>query len=252
MRAAFLQQWKDGWTLDGVFQPMLQPLGMAIALGWIVGRGDNPTAISYLFIGASLYAMWVFGVFRTGWSLAGEHFSGTLDLMITTRTPLFLVMLGKAMAIMAVLAVTGITVFFVILAFSGGFPPVEHVELLVVSAAIAVVTLIATAFVFAPFSFIAGARGGFFNAFMPMGGVLTGFLYPIGLLPRALEIIAHGLPSAWAMQAVIGSIEGGQTSMVLRDWGLALVLSAVFIAAAWALFRVAERRVRVTGNLGRI
>jgi ABC-type multidrug transport system permease subunit len=105
-------------------------------------------------------------------------------------------------------------------------------------------------FVFAPFSFIAGVRGGFFNALMPFGSVVSGFLYPIDVLPASLEAVARLLPTAWAMQAVIESIDGGSDATILLHLGIALALSAALIAAACLLFVEAERRVRLSGNLG--
>ena len=61
-------------------------------------RSGNPAAISYLFVGAALSQMWNFSVWRIGYVLSSEQWNGTLELMLCTRTPVLLVMLGKSIA----------------------------------------------------------------------------------------------------------------------------------------------------------
>ena len=251
MAGAFRAQWLEMLTPNGLLFPFFNSLGPAITVGYIVGRSGNPTAISYVFVGASLMALWSTGVFTTGWALSSEHGQGTLDLTMTSRTPVALVLFGKELAIMCSLLVSTAMVFLVVLAFSGRFTPVHDPLALFVSGLIALASVIATSFVFAPFSFLQGARGGFFNAIMPAGTVVSGFLYPVGLLPTSLEVIARLLPTSWAMDAVVRSVEGGSASWrIFGDWAIACALMVVYLLLAAWLFRVAERRVRVSGNLG--
>jgi ABC-type multidrug transport system permease subunit len=80
--------------------------------------------------------------------------------------------------------------------------------------------------------------------------VFSGFLYPISILPMAFKIIARLLPTSWAMDGVIHSIEG-QVSMwrIAGDWGIALAISLVYVFLTHALLKVVERKVRRTGVL---
>ena len=71
------------------------------------------------------------------------------------------------------------------------------------------------------------------------------------MLPSSLEAVARLLPTAWAMEAVVDSIDGGGSdATILLHLGIALALSAALIAVACWLFVEAERRVRLSGNLG--
>jgi ABC-2 type transport system permease protein len=231
--------------------PILTALGPAIGAGWVVGKSGNEIAISYVFVGSALMAMWTLGMFYTGWSLATEHYQGTLDLLMTTRTPVFIVILGKALAIFAWQMPAAIVSFLVVLAFSGGAPAIDEPLLLFVSGVIAMVAVLIFGFIFAPVGFLSGARSGFMNALMPLGAAISGFLYPIGVLPDGLEAVARCIPSAWAMEAVVRSVDGGGMSRIVTAWAVSLGLTAAYFAATAMLFRVAEARVRVTGNLGR-
>jgi ABC-type multidrug transport system permease subunit len=248
---AFQQQWRQLLTLSAIASPVLGALGPAAVIGFIAGRSENPTAISYVFVGAALSILWNNGIFRTGWSLAEEHNAGTLDLMMTTRTPVAVIMLGKALAIIAFASLAGLVTFFVVLAISGRVPPVDDAALFLVSGIVALLAVIVSSFFFAPFSFLAGVRGGFFNAIMPFGAVVSGFLYPINVLPASLEAVARLMPTAWAMQAVVHSLDGAASrGTVLLDLAVALALCVALLSLTFALFLKVERRVRLSGSLG--
>jgi ABC-type multidrug transport system permease subunit len=252
VRACFKQQWRLTFTPYDMSFPILTALAPAIGAGWVVGNSSNPVAVSYVFVGAALMALWTLGVFYTGWTLATEHYQGTLDLLMTTRTPVFWVILGKSLAILAWQLPASVVSFFVVLAFAGEVTPVARPAMLFASGTLAVVAVAAFSFIFAPIGFLAGARSGFFTAFMPLGAATSGFLYPIGILPDALESLARCIPSAWAMEGVVRSVNGAATGRVLVDWAVASALIVAYMMATSVLFRMAEARVRVTGHLTRI
>jgi ABC-2 type transport system permease protein len=249
--ACFKQQWRLTFTPYDISFPILTALAPAIGAGWVVGGSGNPVAVSYVFVGSALMALWTLGMFYTGWSLATEHWQGTLDLLLATRTPVFFVILGKAIAILAwQLPAAGVS-FLVVLAFAGEVTPVAKPAMLFLSGLVAVLAVLAFAFVFAPLAFLSGARAGFINALMPLGAAVSGFLYPIGLLPPGLEAFARCIPSAWAMESVVRSVNGSSTPAIVTDWAVSIALIVAYLAATAVLFRIAEARVRVTGNLGR-
>jgi ABC-type uncharacterized transport system permease subunit len=80
--------------------------------------------------------------------------------------------------------------------------------------------------------------------------VLSGFLYPTGLLPPVFEALARLLPTAWAMEGVVRATQGsGSDSELALDLLIAGGLICVYLALAALLFRKAEERVRVSGSL---
>jgi ABC-2 type transport system permease protein len=251
VRASFVQQWKQMFFVESIVSPIIGALGPAIVVGWIAARSGNATAVAYVFLGASLSMIWNTGIFRTGRSLANEHVLGTLDLLMTTRTPLAVLMFGKALAVICFGGINGAVTFGVVLAFAGHVPPIDNVALFLVAGLTAILAVVVSSFFFAPFSYLVGVRGGFFNAIMPFGAVVSGFLYPIDVLPRSLEAVARCLPTAWAMQALVDSIESGPSDLrIAGDLAAAMALSAALLALSYVLFVKAERRVRVTGSLG--
>jgi ABC-type uncharacterized transport system permease subunit len=85
---------------------------------------------------------------------------------------------------------------------------------------------------------------------MPFGVVCSGFLYPINLLPGVLQAIARGMPTSWAMEASIMATSGSASAwQIVTRWGIALALAGVYLFLTQVLFRMVERRIRVTAAL---
>ena len=75
-------------------------------------------------------------------------------------------------------------------------------------------------YLFAPLFVLVKGRPGFFNALLPLGTALSGFLYPISQLSSEAQIVAHILPTSWAMDGVIRSVrEGESAARIVRRLG---------------------------------
>jgi ABC-type multidrug transport system permease subunit len=251
-RFAFKQQWRRTFTPYEMFFPILTALAPAIGAGYVVGQSGNPVAAGYVFVGVALMSMWTLGIFYTGFSLADEHFEGTLDLLMTTRTPIVLIVFAKALAIMVWQTPAAVVSFLVVFAFAEGRADIASPGLLLISGLLAIAAVIAFSFVFSPLGFVTGIRGGAYSGLMPLGAAMSGFLYPIDLLPGALELAAKCIPSAWAMEAVVASVNGVESQQRLAlDWIATIGLTAAYLLLSALLFRRAERQVRETGALAR-
>ncbi len=128
---------------------------------------------------------------------------------------------------------------------------IANLPLAILSFGYVALTIVAFTFIFAPFYLLTGGRAGFFNAITSFGTACSGFFFPISLLPDAFEVVARLFPTAWAMEALMHSvIPGNPASVIVRGWGIALLLSAFYLIGAYLLMRVVERRVTITGVLG--
>jgi ABC-2 type transport system permease protein len=79
--------------------------------------------------------------------------------------------------------------------------------------------------------------------FAPVSGVY----YPIGVLPPALQAIAHALPSAYVFEGMRGVLLRGEFSWT--QWLTAFELNVAYLAAGCALFAWAVRHARDRGLL---
>jgi ABC-2 type transport system permease protein len=250
IRAAFIQQWKNlsiGIASIGFF---IGAIPSAIVVGWIAHKSGNPDVMTYLLIGAPLINVWNNVVLNVGWSLDEEIYGRVLDFSIISRTPLMVVLFGKALAHLVSQVPTGLTALITMAIMIHQIPSVADFPSLVLSMLFIVIGMVTFSLLLSPLAVLAGARGGFFNIFMGLGIMISGFMFPISRLPGWLQVIARIMPTSWAMNGVWKSITG-YTSFwsVIEVWGWFLVTTGVMLAATWLMFRAVEKRIRITGAL---
>ena len=252
LKAAYVVQWKQlltGLASLGIFGTFISYM---VIMGWIAGKSDNPAILAYVPVGAILATMWNLGSFRVGHSLRGEFFNQTLDPMILSRSPMMVVMLGKVLSIISVASIASPASLLTFYAVTGEMPHVSHLPLFALTLFVTVATLVATSCFFAPAYVLSGGAQGYMNTIGPLGIVFSGFLYPLDVLPVALEAVARVFPTSWAMQAVVGSTNGAPVGDVLVNGALALVLCSAWLLTTVWMFRKVEERIRITGMLGRV
>lgn len=227
-------------------------LPLAAVVAWIATQSLNSDALAYISIGVVLLPVWQFSFFMSGWSLAFEFDGGTVDHTLVSRTPLPVVMFVKSMAHLAMTIPGALITFVTVQLISREMLDVERPIHLVVSMGVAAWSVMSVGYLFSPLFVLVKGRPGFFNALMPLGTALSGFLYPISQLTSEARVVAHFLPTSWAMDGVIRSVQQGESSArIMIDWGAALGLSAALLALSYFLFRKVEESLKRSGSVGR-
>ena len=219
-------------------------------LAWIAGQSEDSSVVATVSVGIVLLVIWTAAAFRVSFTLRNEAFLGTLDLNMLARSPLALITLGKAAAVTLSFVPNAIAALIVVFAVTRQPITVAALPAFAVAMTLAILALLAVAFVLLPMLFIIGNRAGSFAAITPFGAVLSGFVYPIDVLPGALEVVARLMPTSWAMETVRWSIFGGHdASDFAGHWAVAAALTALYVAISVWLFRVAETRIRRSGSV---
>jgi ABC-type multidrug transport system permease subunit len=248
--AAFLQQWKVSVSNIGSMAQVLGIIPPAIVVAWVARQSNDPAVLTYVSVGVPLMAIWNGVIFNVGWSLNRELSSGTLGFVIISRTQMMTVLIGKTLAQIAISTPVAVIGLVIMLLVSFQVPLVAEIGLLVFSLLLMAIALVVTSLLFAPLTVLVGGRGGFFNAIMPFGVVLSGFYFPIDRLPVALQVIARILPTSWAMNGVWQSIQGVESwGLIVSTWGMCLITSAAVFGITYLLFQIVEKRIRTTGSL---
>ena len=223
--------------------------GVAV-LAWVASHSQDPLALGLLSVGACLMVMWTTSVFYIGWSASNEIGMGVFHTNLLSRTPVPVIMLGKAISYVSYTALTGIAAFVVFMAIAHKLPDVANLSAFIVSLFVAMFAMVCASFIYAPLAVLIDARGGVFGAIMPFGIVFSGFVYRVSVMPAGFKVIARLLPTSYAMDGVIHSIEGSVSMWrIASDWGISITISLIYIAASYLLFQVVEKRVRQTGIL---
>ena len=224
------------------------PLTAMVTLIASESAGAVPSA--YLFAGGFLTVVWTLTLFSVGFSLMAEFWQGTLDHAMASRTPLLVLMAGKVLAVTTATIPSAVIASTLVFLVSGDFD-LANPGFTVASGLFAMLGIIAVTSTFSPVLMLARGRPGFFNAILPLGLVLSGFLYPVSLLSAEVEILARFTPMPWAMDGVMRSVEHGEVSWRYSvDWGIASVIAIAYFTLTCLMFNLVERRIKLTGSLG--
>ena len=128
-------------------------------------------------------------------------------------------------------------------------PVVSQPLALIVSLLLVIIGITVASLFFSPLMVLVGGRGGFFNTVIPFGLVLSGFVFPVDKLPVVLMVPARLMPTSWAMDGIRLSLTAGSTwTEIFTSWGLCLLTSVFLGVITFFMFRIVERRLRVTGT----
>ena len=245
---AWTQQWSEMATTfkDPLFY--IRDIPQIAVLAWIITQGNDAVVATYVVVGVVLLTTSNRSLFQMGWSLSGELFGGTLQHVVLSRTPMALVLFGKAAAAASSAFFSGLIALLVAWWMARDLIEVADPALLALSVCVAIV---ATGFIWAPLFVLVGTRPGFFNAIIPFAVVFGGFIVPIDLLSPTSEAVARVLPTAWTSEAIYYSIRDGssEAGRIVANLGVALALPSLYFAVTCALFRFVERRIRISATL---
>ena len=246
------QQWKLTRTSNSGVAFLIADIPWVLAFVWMASSQGDQQRLHYMLFAASFMVMWNTCVFRVGWIMNSELFERAIDFTLLSKTPLFLNLLSKAAAVLLSAFVSGVIGFLLAIVVFQSVPQVTNVGLLLVSVLVVFLSVLAVSSVFAPLIVLMAGHAGFFGAVMPAGVALSGFVAPPTAWPDSIEWIPHLLPTAWGMKAVAGTIASEPSGTVTLYWGVAIALSMLYALGTVALVTVVEKRVRITGSLGRL
>jgi ABC-type uncharacterized transport system permease subunit len=248
LSAAFTEYWLESARISEAVYVTASQVGAVAVFAWLARTGGRSDVITAIAFGVVLMVMWRASVFRLGFLVVGANNQGTLELEMMSATPIFWIMLGKTLAAFMFYGLIGVLCFGVVIVIGAGQLVVASPLLVGVSFMIALTASVSIAYIFAPLTFLAGGQAGFFNAIFPIGIALSGFVQPVGLLPRPLEWVARVLPTAWATESMAMALAGADASSLLPRWAVAIALTlGVFALSAWMFVRC-EYAVRARGT----
>lgn len=232
-----------------LFQIMIlvQPITMALLTYYVYGKYSD-TASFFVVLGSGMSGMWMATAFSSAGDLGRERTYGTIQSVLISDVPLWLVSAGRALGalVLSVIPVV-VSVFFSIFVLGLTLPADLSVPGLMIGLAVFGIGCHSFGLLLGNL-FLLSRRTAVLQNFLEWPLIIaSGVLFPVTALPEALRWLSAVLPMRWAAQATEQSFSTGVIPWHLL--ALAVGFSAVFFAAAVALFQTTERRIRVTGSL---
>jgi len=239
-------------ALDGfiLFTVLVQPLIIALMALWMLRERGGDYAI-FVVVGSGMTGLWSSLLFISGNSINWERWTGTLETLVGLPTPMPVIIFGKNLANVAQ-SLSSMMAGYFLAALLFGYPlRVEQPLLFLVSLAFTVVSFVSFGLIIAPVFVINPGVQGWQNAMEFPVYMLSGFLFPIALLPGWTTPLSYLLAPYWAARALHATSSGGATlAEVAFCWAMMLLFSLVYLFVSSRLFRLMIRKARADATLG--
>jgi ABC-2 type transport system permease protein len=247
--AACWTHWKTTTSSIWSLSFLISSIPQVAVWAWIAIQNPDPSILTYLIFSAPLAAIWTSVFYGIVGSLRTEIYTRTIELNMISRTSVLTVLFGRALAMMTFGIPAGIISAGVMLIVARQAPQIASYPWLIASAVFVFLGLTVTGLVLAPLSaLLTKYHGGMFSPLIPIVSTLCGFAFPVSLLPKWLAVCARFLPSTWAMDSALQAMRGPQSTWaVISGWTVCLVMSLVYLVLTYYLYKIVEKRLRVTG-----
>jgi ABC-2 type transport system permease protein len=219
-------------------QPLLYLIGLGYGLGATFAKAGNGSYLQFLTPGIIGMTVLFSGAF-SGIGLIWDRQFGFLKETLVAPVPRLYVMIGRTLGGATVAIMQGLLVLILCIVF--GFRPTTLIAI-----PTAFVTMALIAIVCCSFGTAIGARMESMQAFplimnfvmMPLF-FLSGALYPLQGLPKALQIVTSANPLSYGVDGLRGTLIGLTHFGIGWDMGVLAVVAAVFLVfGAWSFSKI--------------
>lgn len=241
------QNMTDAFVLFGIF---VQPVIIAILAFWML-QDQSGSYVIFVVIGSGMTGLWTAVLFDSGNSITGERWTGTLESLVATPTPIGIITFGKNLATVFQSLGSMVISFSLAILLFGYVPVITQPALFFVSIVFSMFAYICFGLVMATLFILNPDIRRLQNGMEFPVYILSGFLFPIALLPGWTTPLSYLLAPYWAARALHATSSGtaGLAELAL-SWGMMLLFSVAYIFIARRLFRVMLRKARVDATLG--
>jgi ABC-2 type transport system permease protein len=242
----FRLQVLDTFILFGI---VIQPMIIALLAMWML-QGKGTDAATFVVVGSGMTGLWSTLLFVGGNSINDERWEGTLESLIAVPTPLALIIFGKNIANVGQSLISMIVSYlFISLAFN--YPlHLNNPVMFAISMVLTVFAFICFGLILSPIFLVSPGVQRFQNAMEFPVYILSGFLFPILLLPGWTTPLSYLLPTYWAAEALHGTSSGSASmEQILFYWVMLIAFSILYLVGANLLFKRVLVKARADASL---
>ncbi|NOZ50118.1 MAG: ABC transporter permease [Chloroflexi bacterium] len=237
----------DGFVFFGI---VIQPTIIALLAFWML-RDQGNDAIIYVVIGSGMTGLWTMALFISGQAISGERWTGTLEMLVATPTPLYIVVIGKTLANVLQSLVAMVATYALAGLVFGVLPRILRPGMFTLSLFFAVISYISFGLIISPLFVLNPQVRRLQNGLEFPVYILGGFFFPIALLPGWTTPLSYILPPYWAARALHGASSGGAVSDILFAIGMMILFILIYGMITARLFQRILYKARVEATLVR-
>jgi ABC-2 type transport system permease protein len=243
------------WVIPNIIAPFVFT---TVALT-LFSNSTGPFGL-YAVLGGGMMGMWGNTIYSSGFAIEFEKWQGTLEEVIAAPSKLMHVITGRAISN----ALFGLTNMLAVLLIAGvGFRVplgIANPLLFSVSLILTLLSVSALGLIFASAFVLSRSAQALTNGLETPLYIVSGSMFPIALLPFWIHPAAYILGPTWGVDAirlatsadyVSQSFWVGMTPSVAMflDLTIMMLITLAYILIAAVLFKLVEKRARITGTL---
>ncbi|WP_053367901.1 ABC transporter permease [Bacillus sp. FJAT-27245] len=229
------------------FLLFFQPL-MFLSIVYFLSELRGGVNTDKFVVASALISMWSYVLYSSGSALISQRWNDTLKMLIAAPVSLFTVILTKALS-NSLIALISMILSFVYARFIFQLPinipsySLFFLSVLVLIFSLGVVGLI-LAVVFVAFQNVFD----FQNLILTPMILLCGVFIPVEEFPILIKIFAFLIPMTWGIKSVHETLE--LAPAMYLTMGISIIVSTIFLIAAYYIIKKIEVVLRESGRLG--
>jgi ABC-2 type transport system permease protein len=214
----------------------------------------------YAVLGGGLMGMWGNTIYSSGFAIEFEKWQGTLEEVIAAPAKLIHVITGRAIS-NALFGLTNMLAVLIIAEAVFRVPlGITDPLLFAVSLILTLLSVSALGLIFASAFVLSRSAQALTNGLETPLYIVSGSMFPIALLPFWIHPAAYVLGPTWGIDAIRLASSASYVSQsfwagfsadfaMFLDLTVMILITLAYILVAFALFRIVERRARITGSM---
>ncbi len=231
------------------FCVIAQPIVFGLLLGMMYLNKSPEEFMLFAVLGSGLSAFWSSICFSSASDVHRERWYGTLENLFAAPVGFKWIILGKILGNSA-WGLVSIIISIGVVSIGFGKPLVIASPLwLAVGLSLMTLSLIAIAYFFAGLFTLSRNARVLMNFLEHPVYILCGILFPVELLPKAVQWFSYTLSPTWAVKILQFGVRGGSASEVMPYVGGLIVVSVIYMVIAIFLFERIDKEVRIQATL---
>lgn len=243
-----MQIWRARRSTDDLQILYTTPFFTVILFGIITAAGRADLA-AYALLAPVIMGLWSFSVGLAGQVLLEEKAGGTLELAISSPTPLLLVLLGRIGSITMLGLLPMAETYLIARLIFGVDVQVFHPGVFIAAALATTFSMACTSTLISAWFVLARGGGMFANFLSYPVYILSGVMVPVSFLPDWIEPVSRVLFLTWGVELLRDSLAPDQVANAGLRLTVLLALGVLSLVLGQGLVRLALRRVRELGTV---
>jgi len=204
----------------------------------------------YAVLGGGMMGMWGNTLYSSGFAIEFEKWQGTLEEVVATPSNLLHVIAGRSIS-NALFGLVNMVAILLIASLGFRVPlGVANPILFALSIALTLLSVSALGLIFASAFVLTRSAQVFTNGLEFPIYVVSGSMFPIGLLPFWVHPASYTLGPTWGIEAIrMAASQGNVTLAFWLNVGVMLLITFAYVMVAAFLFKKVETKSRRDGTL---